>query len=334
MKSTLRYRTFDALLAEVMGDFTNYSMENLIQPQGLIKTAKYCNKQLGLKINKTKEIILELDYNKVKLPDDFYVFNSGLLCGEYSQTIVMPQGTHIEEVPYPRYQENANVIDTCGPELCESSLVPSTCGGCGTCDKCLTDVVVVPGYNPLKPYGDICVKPRVFMDCKGDSWELIQILQTQTRVYKHFLPIQLVESGGFYSLDCPNLSVRCDNRVWIKDGFLFSSMRSGKIYFNYEGMMEDEDGNLLVLDHDIINNYYERALKVAIYEQLLDNGEDVERKLARADLQLRLAKIEAISIARMPDFDEIKEVWEKNRIIYNSRYVNMFKSRAWYGSRY
>lgn len=330
-KIELKYRTFDQLMADVMVDFTNYSLENLIEPQQLIKIAKKVSKDLGLKIYTPKETILELDHFRAKLPDDFYVFNSGLLCGEYTTCVIPDQGVHMEEVPYPipLYKDNANVIDTCGPELC--AVPEKSCGGCGNCTECTTEAIVVPGFNPLIPYGDRCVKPRVFMDCKGASWELIQIVQTQQRTYKHFMPVRLRSAEGhLVARDCPNHNIRCADEVWLKDGFLESNMRHGKIYMSYEGMLEDENGNLLVLDHDIINLYYEWALKTKILENLWFNGEDVERKLAYAKGELRTAKIEAITIARMPDFKEMQEVFRANRRIYKARYVDMFVAYNWF----
>lgn len=329
-KLELRYRTFDELLSDIMVDFSSYAVENMIEPQQLIKIAKRVNKDLGLKIYKTKEGIFELNHNKIKLPDDFYVFNHGFLCGEHTERVIMPQGITTEEVPYPRYRENASVIDTCADELCPVDIPIPACGGCGTCNQCLTDEIVVPGYNPLKPYGDICVKPRVFMDCKGGSWELIQIVHTQERHYKHFFPVKLVGSEGHFEHDCPNRHFICRDEVWIKNGFLHSNMRNGKIYISYEGNMEDEEGNLLVLDHDIINTYYEWALKTKIFENLWVLGEDLERKLLYAKEELRKARVEAWSIVRTPDFDEMFDNFKANRRRYNERYVNMFKDYNWY----
>lgn len=325
-KLQLKYRTFDELLADVMIDFTNYSLENLIEPQQLIKEAKRVTKDLGLKIFKTKEDILELNHNRAKLPDDFYVFNSGVMCGEYSVSTIMPQGITTMEVPYPRYKDiNAN-INVCASDC---PVEEKSCGGCGTCNKCVTDEVVVPGFNPLLPYGDPCVKPRVFMDCKGGSWELIQIVNTQTRHYKQFMPLHLVSADCHFDNDCPNRNVQCDNRIWVKDGFLHSNMRNGKIYICYEGNMEDEEGNLLVLDHDSINGYYEYSLKAKILENLWMNNEDVERKLAFVKQEVRLARINAWTIVRTPDFSEMQENFVANRRRYNARYVDMFKSYDW-----
>jgi len=85
---TLRYRTFDQLLEDVTIDFNTFALENMIEPQQLIKLAKKINYDLGLRINQQKEVILEVCHNKVKLPDDFYTFNFGLICGEYKDFLV------------------------------------------------------------------------------------------------------------------------------------------------------------------------------------------------------------------------------------------------------
>ena len=73
---TLRYRPFDQLLEDVSIDMNTLALENMIEPQQLIKVAKRINYDLGLRINQTREVVLEVCHNKVKLPDNFYTFNS------------------------------------------------------------------------------------------------------------------------------------------------------------------------------------------------------------------------------------------------------------------
>jgi hypothetical protein len=107
---TLRYKTFDQLLEEVMVDFQTLSLENMIEPQALIKIAKKINYDLGLRINQQKEIILEIEHGKAKLPDDFYTFNYALVCGEYQiQVGYNIGGTNIQEVPYSEVPATTDV---------------------------------------------------------------------------------------------------------------------------------------------------------------------------------------------------------------------------------
>ena len=68
---TLKYRTFDQLLEDVKVDLHTFALENMIEPQQLIKLARKINYDLGLRITQQKEVLLEVSHGKVKLPDTF-----------------------------------------------------------------------------------------------------------------------------------------------------------------------------------------------------------------------------------------------------------------------
>lgn len=328
-KGDLKYKTFDSLLADIFVDLKNLSLENMIEPQELIRVAKWVTKDLGLRVYKTKEVLLELHNGKIKLPDDFYVFNYGMMCGEKVVRTPLPQGTTITEIPYPTYQTQPNTVNTCTPGVeCPTPASPP-CGGCQSCDICAPGLVVMPGYNTLQPYGDPCVKPRVFMDCKGGAFELVQIVSTEERRWKFMLPLRLVSNNRDVVCGCPNLYVNSTNHIWIKDNFLYSNLSCGKIYLNYQGSLEDEEGNLLVPDHEILTLFYEYKLKQRIFENLLFNGEDVERILNRVEFQLKIARKDAKSLVNMPNFYELQDTWRLNRKMYNARYVDMFRTNGW-----
>ena len=258
-KYNIKYRTFDQLLASVKGDFEAYNLEDLIKPHQLIKVAKRVNKDLGLRISQTKNIVLEIDKGKVKLPDDFNILNYSYMLGKFETTQAVPQGTHVEEVPIdaPTYQPGTKTIDVCAtpdpcptpepecPDPCQS---PEPCG----CKAC--------GCN-------------TWMNCKGQEM--------------HF--------------------------------------KNGSLYLNYQGMMEDGEGNLLVLDHDLINEYYEYAFKERIIEILMGNNETVNVGFAKLIMQkYRDARILANGIVNTPDFDELKEVHDMNRNAMYNKYYKMF----------
>lgn len=328
---SLKYKTFDSLLADVMVDFKNYSLDNMIEPQELIRVAKWVNADLGLRVYKTHQTVLDLQHGKVRLPDDFYVFNYALLCGEGMVRVPLPQGTTTMEVPFPLAQDIPTTISTCdNGELCPLP-VPPACGGCMSCDICAPGLVLSPGYDPLKPYGDPCLRPRVFMNCKGDNFELIQVVGSEARHWKIMLPLELINPPKDISCDCPNLNVRSIHQIWIKDGFLYSNISCGKIYLNYQGALEDEDGNLLVIDHDIITPFYEYKLKDRILENLYNNGEEVSQRMDRNEMRLKIARKDAKSLVNMPDFAELRNTFLMNRRAYNHRYVNMFRNQGWYG---
>jgi hypothetical protein len=272
--------------------------------------------------------VLELHHGRVKLPDDFYVFNHALACSKGAVRVPRPQGVNLQQVSFPTFQEQPATIDTCTEgTICPTWQKDAACGGCGSCDICNT--TPVPAYNPLLPFGDPCIKPRVFMDCKGDAFELIQIVQTETRTWNEFLPLHLEESDIPFGDHCPNRFVGGVNKIKIKDGFLWSSLKSATIYLNYLGALETADGDLLVVDQEDITMYYEYALKCRILENLLINGEDVGNKIAYFDKQRRNARIEAKNVVNTPNFSELTGAFRRHREAFDIRYVNMFKNYNW-----
>jgi hypothetical protein len=60
MLTELKYRTFNQLLEDVSVDFSMYALENMIEPQQLIKVVQRVNYDLGLRINMTKEVVLDI----------------------------------------------------------------------------------------------------------------------------------------------------------------------------------------------------------------------------------------------------------------------------------
>src|ERR1700722_16233503 len=93
---TLQYQTFNSVLESVKVDFRSFSLEGKVDPATLIKVAQRVNYDLGMRITQPTERVLTLDHGKVRLPDDFYVMNFALICGQFTIDTAIPQGTHIE----------------------------------------------------------------------------------------------------------------------------------------------------------------------------------------------------------------------------------------------
>ena len=90
--------------------------------------------------------------------------------------------------------------------------------------------------------------------------------------------------------------------------------------------LEDDKGNLLVLDHPLVNEFYEYALKSRILENLFINGEEVGQKIQLIEPRLRAARNNALSLVNTPDFNEMYTLWRTNRKAMYGRYYDMFKS--------
>jgi len=321
---TLKYRTFDQLLEDVTVDLSSLALENMIEPQQLIKLAKKLNYDLGLRLNQQKEVILDVDHGKVKLPDDFYTFNFAFICGNFERAVGydgFAGGTNMIEVPITdsKIPETYSDFPAQVPDPCDTSQPTCCCDDKGNVGTCLV-------HNPKQPYGCELTKPRVFMNCKNEAYELIQVINaSETRLYRELYPLKMKASQNI-DCACPNLYYNTLDEGWIKHGFLYTNFKTGKVYLNYQGQMEDEEGNLLVPDHDLLNEYYEYALKSRILENLYINGEDVAQRMQLVEQRLRAARNNAKSVVNTPNFAELKQIWYANRKAMYGKYYNMFMS--------
>jgi len=294
MSVSHKYRTFNQLLDDVSIDFSTQAHEGMIEPQQLIKVATRVNYDLGLKIHRTKEYVLEVENKKAKLPADFKYMNYAWVCGEYKILNTPPSGT---------------TIDTT-----QAKYTPDPDGGdIGPCD------------DPTCK--DVCVVRKECPDANEPDYMLIQYVGAQQYyTWSTFFPLKLKESAAV-QCDCPNINIQSANVAEIRDGFLLTSFDSGKVYINYQGAMEDAEGNLLVLDHPYCNEYYEYALKQRILENMVFAGETgASQQLGLIEQRLRAARNNALSFINTPDFKDYLKIWEVNRRAQYHNYYNMFKS--------
>lgn len=307
----LKYKSFNQLMAEVKSDFESYNQEDLIKPHQLIKVAKYVNKDLGLRINKTKNVVLEIENGRAKLPDDFMVVNFMYLLGSFKVKEPMIQGTHVEQVNVnaPEYFQAPDKIDVCAtkpecptpePECPDPCQAPEPCG----CDTCGCDT---------------------WINCKGEEMKLIQKIKYQTREWTEFYRLRLINTDEtLYDPLCPNLHTQAANTAFIREDYIYTSFREGTLYINYEALLV-ENNQIMVLDHDMINEYYEYALKDRILENLMAAGETITQQFERRIMvKLKESRNNAKSIVNTPDFSELKKVWVMNRKAMFNKYYRQF----------
>ena len=292
MSVSHKYRTFNQLLDDVTVDFSTYALEGMIEPQQLIKVATRVNYDLGLKIHRTKQYVVDVEHNKGKLPEDFAYLNYALMCTKYAINNTMPSGTHIDTT-----QKYAHEPGSTGP--CE--------------DPTCKDVCVVQTCNETHEY------------------QVIQYIgASQYKVFNSFLPLRLT-TGMSVDPTCPNLDIQAIDIAEIKDGYIKTNFKSGTVYISYQGAMENDEGELLVLDHPYCNEYYEYALKQRILENMVFAGENVSNQLNLIESRLRAARNNALGFVNTPDFAEMKKIWEVNRKAQYHNYYNMFKSKPTLG---
>jgi hypothetical protein len=291
MNTELKYRTFDDLMNEVQTDFHVYNNEGMIDPAQLIKVAQRVTYDLGLRIYKTKERIIDIENGKAKLPNDFYVMNYAMLLGTFTVKKKVPMGVQTEEVMVTPGESGYN-------EVCTHCNLPE--------QSCTCENVIQTN------------------DC-GDSYQLVQKTKYETRTYTLYARIRF-QPSKYLAQNCVNTQEPDVNFAQIKNGFIYTNLVSGQLYISYEGDMEDDEGNLLVLDHPMINEYYEYAVKQRILENLAINGEDVARRMELIEARYRVARNHALSIVNTPSYAELQSIWEVNRKAQYAKYYDMFRS--------
>ncbi len=281
----LKYKTFDELLDEVRGDFEKYDQNGMIDSSKLIKIAQLINKRLGNKLRQDKETILYVEKGKVRLPEDFHMLNIAFLIHDYTVTSRILTGAQREYVTVTSVVKPDACVDPC----------PPTC------------------YNP-------CVR---LTEC-GTEYEILETKQYEKRKYKHFSKLH-IKPGKSIMPGCINTEIHCEHSAYIKNNFLHTSFDEGKIYMSYLGAMEDDNGNLLVLDHELVNPYYEYTLKRRILENLYIEGEDVSQKITLIESRYKEAKVEAETLMNTPDAAEMDLFHKLNRKAMYQKYYYIFK---------
>lgn len=168
---------------------------------------------------------------------------------------------------------------------------------------------------------------RCSVTCNKGTDNITYIKQTfksVTRVYSDFGALAIKPDMSLVDPNCPNITYDSLNKATIKHGYLHTNFEDGTVYINYEGLLEDNDGNLLTLDHPMINEYYEYAVKKKILENAFINGENTERELALVLPEFRTARNNALSVVNTPDFAELYSVVKMNRRAMYRRYYAPF----------
>lgn len=203
-------------------------------------------------------------------------------------------------------------------------------GSKSSCDSTCPDVGVVIPPNPCVVVPSCNVTT---MTSEGGCPTVVNNCNGRVRKFKDLYRLTIVKNKSV-SVDCVEVNTRDYYSVYLKNGFIETNFKEGEVLIQYESLMEDDEGNLLVLSHPYADEYYEYALKERIYENLMQAGENTTQLMQYMALKLREARNKAVSFVNTPDFAEFKKLWETNRKAQYSKYYDMFKSSMPYHPYY
>ncbi len=307
----LKFRRFDDLLNEILIDMRVLDEEGMIEPSQLIKVAQRVNYDLGLKIHQTREIILDVDNNVARLPDDFYTLNFAMLTGRHKVLDTFDFGGRVTE------QSNTS----CSGDTC--CLTPLTY------DSHRLNSNMNYQQNPcLVGEADPWFQRKCFSICGADNCvKVIDHRRHEIREYSWFDKLDVVHQNYKDPGTMNSRSVKC-HTAEIKNGYLYVHTQACcHVYLSYQGALVDDQNNLLVLDHPEVNFYYESALKEHIFKTLwYSGGEEIKIKYDEARQETRENRVRALSIVNTPDFKDMQNVFRANRQAQYTRYYRTFES--------
>jgi hypothetical protein len=371
----LKWRTFDDLMNEVNIDMYSFSQDSSIQPAQLIKIVQLCSKELGVKIQQTKETVLDVCDKAAKLPADFDLANFAMVAHHWrvhecndpgyptgygrtdstihpdptlttcpcwtvvstgAQTTVTQCDSTIESVFFPANgDDSAKTTKICAMSITpHANLVLTEGSGCFydyattsyTCTKptsckiCEPAVQSCVGVNPDPWHQSRCYS---VCDNQTDCVTVVQNSQGLLREYTAFEQLTFVNSKQASAFHVNKQFPDRSYEGQIKNGFVYMNIDCAKLYLNYQGTLEDENGNLLLIDHPIINEYYEYTVKARILENLYLNGEpDLERRYQLVKKEAYEARKKALSLVNMPEVSEMLKAFSVFRRTADYKYFS------------
>lgn len=287
----LKYITFNQLMNSVEQDLELYSTENMIDRQRLIKIVREVNADLGIKINRDQEAIVEVKHKKAELPLDFANLQAIFLC-EGTETRRRPAltGDHMVQIPVEAQQYNeAGVV-----KICPTGSFNNEGGGC------------------------------FFVGKRMDSQE-----ETEYRITSPVKLTQRALSTC-QNRKCFGHDDRLSYEVDINEGIVLTNFEKGKLYISYLADMVDENNNILLLDHPLVRPYYEYAVKKRLLENwFLTNDADVGERLKYVVQMLQQARLEAHNYVNGIGFKEVIDHFNTKRNGFLAKYVNMFGTNVY-----
>lgn len=277
----LKYITLNQLMASVESDFSSYADNGMIDRGKVIKIVRKVNEDVGLKIFKEKETVIDIQNFKGELPEDFMLLQLALVCNAESYTLNLPGsvlGTHTEE--------HVHVVPT------------NTYCNTGAC-----------------------------LESRNGCYWVTQTYKNKTIKYSNLQPVRITQRGlNVCSDNCPNQKWNKGlYEVDIDNGQITTGFREGKLYINYLSDMVNENGELLLLDHALVQPYYEYAIKKHLIENWMVNKQaDVYNLLPYYKNELKEARIAALNFTETIEYTEIQDVYRINRLRFYNRYHKMF----------
>ena len=149
----------------------------------------------------------------------------------------------------------------------------------------------------------------------GEQFFVTQKFEQTEVIFDKIVPVYLSQSAlSKFTKTSPSrlFNKQREFEIDFKEQEIITNIESGTLYLSYLSDLVDEEGNLLILDHDLVQFYYEWAVKAKILEDIYYNSEaDVKMKLEDARQHVGFERNKAVSLILKPEYRELANYRKK-----------------------
>lgn len=330
---TLTYSPLSELIEKVRNDLSSYDSFGIIDSSQIVDFVVLKMYELGMRIYMFKEDIIKIENNTGVLPDGFYSLSYAFLCRRIRTNInLRPSGLKIEDVKAGNIDDQGNI------HIHDPKPIGISASCCGVIDE---KTITVDGqvYKILDVDGPCSPRDyrRLYLTCNRDLYEIFVYDQdgytSGYSSFSDFIPLEIkMRYPDNISMrkcrDCMPFKYTSPYTISVLNGNLYlPSISQGYVYIGYYSLPYDEERKeLLVPDNPIVRTFIEYAIKKKILENALLNFNDsnVQAKYSIVESAYREYELKAHSLVNMPNFAEMKKMWELNRRYIYDRFFRMY----------
>jgi hypothetical protein len=145
--------------------------------------------------------------------------------------------------------------------------------------------------------------------------------------YTNWTELTLSPQSYIYTAsNCVNRHVAGTYTIELDDEEIRTPFREGELYMMYYGMLEDEEGNVLVPFHPLLTTWYEWCVKEKILMDMAFNSDgDVVNKLKLAQMEKSKAWLDALDYASEPSYKQQQEYQRRKEVDMWNKYFKWIK---------
>ena len=281
------YISLSQVMASVRSDLALYDEANMIDDDDYIKVVAKCNEKLGERIYKSKQCRIIVENYQAPLPSDMWKIENIFAISTNSSGMTYAEGGGILGATQVIHDNKPAKM------ISDDKIIPVSCGKNSCCDDYYVSMIdrkqaeiMFKNIIPLILGSNLSNKCADYSPCT--RWK------------------------GQYQADIDN------------DRFNFS-FRTGEIFVSYLGDMTDENGELVIPRHPLLNDYYEYSIKERIYENLFNNSEaDVINKLKYTSEKRQEAYYDAFNYVQTPQVGQWERMRKQREMEYYTKWYSMF----------